>query len=205
MGIDYCCGGKRTLAAACAEGKIARRIGGAGFGGLRWPRRSRGSWRLDAHFDEPVDRPYRRGASWLSPRELPRLVGLIAKVLQAHGCATRLAQVQRIFAAFRDELEAHMMKEERILFPMIRQIEAAAGPVALHCGTVENPIGVMVAEHDNAGQALRRMRELTDDYTAPPEACNTYRAMLEGLHELEADMHRHVHEENNILFPKALR
>lgn len=74
-----------------------------------------------------------------------------------------------------------------------------------HCGTVNNPIRVMVAEHDDAGEALARMRTLTDDYTPPPDACNTFGALFDSLHQLERDMHQHVHTENNILFPKAAR
>ena len=89
-----------------------------------------------------------------------------------------------------------------ILFPLIKAMESGRR-AASHCGSVNNPIGVMEHEHDNAGRALDAMRKLTGDYTLPPDACNTYRALFHGLVELEADLHRHIHLENNILFPRA--
>jgi regulator of cell morphogenesis and NO signaling len=88
---------------------------------------------------------------------------------------------------------------------MIRQIEQADGPVALHCGSLANPIRMMEHEHDNAGAALAKFRTLTDDFTPPHWACNTFRARYDALDQLEADMHQHVHKENNVLFPKALQ
>ena len=97
-----------------------------------------------------------------------------------------------------------MMKEERILFPMVREIEASATAPLFHCGSLANPIRQMESEHEQAGSALARLRELTDGYTPPDWACNTYRAMLEALAGLERDMHHHVHKENNVLFPRAL-
>lgn len=118
-----------------------------------------------------------------------------------------LVPLNHTFAALRAELEAHLMKEEMVLFPMIRGLEAArqAGrrAPAAHCGSVNNPIGVMVHEHDSAGRALESMREATGNYTLPAGACNTYGALFQGLTELEADLHRHIHLENNILFPRA--
>jgi regulator of cell morphogenesis and NO signaling len=97
----------------------------------------------------------------------------------------------------------HMMKEEQMLFPMIRQLEAAASAPSFHCGRLRNPITVMEHEHDDAGQALARLRGLSNGYTPPADACNTFRAWIQGLAELESDLHEHIHEENNILFPRA--
>jgi regulator of cell morphogenesis and NO signaling len=97
----------------------------------------------------------------------------------------------------------HLLKEEKVLFPVIQRLEAAAEMPELHCGSVINAIRVMEHEHDDAGAALARLRALTDRYTPPGDACPTYRALLEGLAELEADLHRHIHEENNVLFPRA--
>ena len=100
------------------------------------------------------------------------------------------------------------MKEEQILFPYIRQIEAYAnrnGPKPeVHCGSVANPITQMEFEHDNAGNALVEMRKLTDNYARPEDACKTFDALYEGLAAMEADLHEHIHLENNILFPKAI-
>ena len=96
------------------------------------------------------------------------------------------------------------MKEEQILFPMIRQMELGASTAASHCGSVANPIRQMEAEHDQAGDALEKIQNLTDNYVPPDWACNTYRAMLDALSYLQKDMHQHVHKENNVLFPRAI-
>ena len=98
----------------------------------------------------------------------------------------------------------YMLKEEQILFPMIRQLEASQSVPAFHCGSVGNPIGQMELEHDQAGAALVQLRALTDGFNPPDWACNTYRAMLDALAGLEHDLHQHVHKENNILFPRAI-
>jgi regulator of cell morphogenesis and NO signaling len=98
----------------------------------------------------------------------------------------------------------HMAKEEQILFPIVRALESGAAGAASHCGSIANPIRVMEAEHDHAGGAVARLRELTDGFTAKPDDCNTHRALLAGLAQFEADLHRHVHKENNILFPRAI-
>ena len=137
--------------------------------------------------------------------ELPRLEFMVHKVTNRHGeHRPALVQMAQVFDAFKAELESHMMKEEQILFPLCRQLEHASGPQHFHCGSVQNPIRVMIQEHDDAGEALRRMRELTDDYSVPMDACGTYRALFDSLKQLEQDMHRHVHKENSILFPKAV-
>jgi regulator of cell morphogenesis and NO signaling len=115
-----------------------------------------------------------------------------------------LHQVKQAFAELRAELEPHMFKEERILFPAIRMLEQSESPPAFPFGAVANPIRMMELEHDHAGDALERIRTLTGDYRIPEGACNTYRAMLARLQTLEQDMHLHVHKENNILFPRAI-
>jgi regulator of cell morphogenesis and NO signaling len=97
-----------------------------------------------------------------------------------------------------------MMKEERILFPAIRQLAQSAARPGFPFGSVANPIRMMELEHDGAGDALAKIRELTNDYTTPADVCPTYRALIDGLAELERDMHEHVHKENSILFPKAI-
>ncbi len=126
-------------------------------------------------------------------------------MVEAHGeNHPELATVQEVFASLRAELEPHMFKEERVLFPAIRQLEQSADDPSFPFGTVANPIRMMEQEHDDAGYALSRLQTLTRDYRVPEVACNTYRAMLAGLRHLEEDMHRHVHKENSILFPKAI-
>ena len=107
----------------------------------------------------------------------------------------KLAFWDRLYLTIQAELKQHMMKEEQVLFPMIRQGQGARAG---------RPIAVMEHEHEAVGGGLRRMRELTDDYTVPDEACNTWRALWHGLEALEKDLHLHIHLENNILFPRAL-
>jgi regulator of cell morphogenesis and NO signaling len=95
------------------------------------------------------------------------------------------------------------MKEERVLFPLIRQLEAASTLPSVHCGSVNNPIRVMEHEHDTAGLALARMRKLTGGFRTPPDGCESYRTLMDGLAAVEADLHRHIHKENHVLFPGA--
>ncbi len=126
-------------------------------------------------------------------------------MVNAHGQRhPEVIPCRQVLSALTAELAAHMQKEEQILFPLIRQMEAGALEGPSHCGSVRNPITVMEHEHDSAGDALARMRELTGGFTPPNDACNTYRAWLDGLHQLEQDLHRHIHKENNILFPRAI-
>ena len=136
--------------------------------------------------------------------ELPRLRRLVDKVARAHGDAhPELIDVEATFNALADELEQHMPKEEQILFPACVALEeGAAGHFPF--GSVENPIGMMLHEHDEVAAGLARLRALTNAYEPPSSGCNSYRAMLDRLQTLETDTHQHVHEENNILFPRAV-
>lgn len=115
-----------------------------------------------------------------------------------------LTDVQRTYTELQADLEPHLAKEERVLFPMIRELAAADEPLAFHCGSLRNPISVMLAEHDRVGALLADLRERTDHYTAPSDACASYDALYVGLAELEADTHQHVHIENNLLFPAVV-
>jgi regulator of cell morphogenesis and NO signaling len=203
LGIDYCCGGKRTLDEACGEKgldpeavleELAREGGGPGRGERDWREAP-----LSALADHIV------GVHHAFLREnLPRLDALSAKVLEAHGERhPELEEVRRVFLGLQEEIALHMHKEEMVLFPMVRELETASFRPSFHCGSLRNPIGVMEAEHDSAGRALARLRELTGGYVAPADGCVTYGRLLEGLAELEEDLHRHIHEENSILFPRA--
>lgn len=204
FGIDYCCGGKKPLAEACDEKQLAIH---AVLTELAAADQQRGAEERDwskASLSELADAIERTHHAYLKT-ELPRLDFITAKVAAAHGANhPEMITVRQIFVNFKAELESHMAKEEQILFPLCRQFEDSNEPFAMHCGTVANPIRVMVAEHEDAGEALEQFRKLTNGYTAPPDACNTLRAMLDALQQLELDMHQHVHKENSILFPKAL-
>jgi len=202
--IDYCCGGKTPLADACAArgldpDAVLRRLESA---------EADGPETIDAAamgLAELADHIVATHHNYLR-EELPRLDFMTRKVAAVHGDAEpRLHEIRQVFVACRVELDAHTLKEEHVLFPMIRELEQANGPVAFHCGSLANPIRMMEHEHDNAGDALERFRELTDDYTPPDWACNTYRAMIDALAAFERDLHIHVHKENSILFPGAMR
>lgn len=203
-GIDYCCGGKKPLSLACAEkaldfDSVARDLANADAqpadpSEVDWTKASLTD--LADHIVE-THHEYLRQA-------LPRISALTGKVAEVHGGRRpELREVKYVYEGLRAELESHMMKEEQILFPMLRQLESSNGAPSFHCGTVQNPIRVMEHEHDSAGMALARMSTLTNGYTIPEDACGTYRAMLDALSELEQDLHIHIHKENEILFPRG--
>jgi regulator of cell morphogenesis and NO signaling len=136
--------------------------------------------------------------------ELPRLVAMAERVAGKHAWRdARLPEVYDCVAALAEEMLSHMHKEEAVLFPLVRQIDAGTLS-GFHCGSIANPIRQMEAEHESAGRVTARLRELTDGFQPDGEACNTHRALLAGLAEFESDLHRHVHKENNILFPRTL-
>jgi regulator of cell morphogenesis and NO signaling len=204
--IDYCCGGKKPLTQACSDRQlnpqdVLKQLQQASSEADRQPVAE--SW-VDAPLAALCDHIEQTHHAYLKT-ELPRLAGLVAKVVSAHGSKhPELAEVQRALAELQGELVPHMFKEEHILFPSIRRLEQSDGPLAFPFGTIANPIHRMEYEHKDAGNALEQIRTLTRDYCVPDGACNTYRAMLDGLHTLELDMHQHVHKENSILFPRAI-
>lgn len=206
LGIDYCCGGKLPLAEACSRKGLDAASVLATLSAME---------ELGAGDDEREPSPLTMTMTELCDhieathhaylrREMPRLDFMTNKVASRHGeHFPWLFELAEVYQGLQNELTAHMMKEEQILFPAIRDLEAGRPPQS-PCGAhLDGPIAVMEHEHDNAGRALERMRELSGDYTPQAEACNTFRAMLDALAELEADMHRHVHKENNVLFPRA--
>ena len=139
---------------------------------------------------------------------LPQLGSLLDKVVSKHADThPNLLELREVYTTMWNELLSHMMKEEVVLFPFIRLLDQAvqAGqPVPhFHCGSVAAPIHVMEDEHQSAGEALRRMRELTFGFRPPQDACDAYRILMAGLRELESDLHLHIHKENDILFPRA--
>jgi regulator of cell morphogenesis and NO signaling len=138
-------------------------------------------------------------------RELPRVDALLDKIVQVHGGRhAELTEVSRVFGALRADLEPHLVKEESLLFPMVRQLFAADQVPAFHCGSLTNPISVMLREHDQVGDLLAELHRLTDGYRVPEDGCATYTLCFEGLAAIEADTHLHVHKENNRLFPAVV-
>jgi regulator of cell morphogenesis and NO signaling len=194
--IDFCCGGGRPISEICeAKGletaaildEIETELSGADTSPARW---------IDAPLPELIDHivsTYHRALD----EELPRLEFMARKVLRVHGdkAPEVLPALVSTLLDLKAELEQHMIKEEEILFPMILSGQGS---------TASAPISVMEHEHESAGAALRRLRELTDDYRVPEGACNTWQALWHGLAALEEDMHQHIHLENNILFPRSL-
>lgn len=206
FGIDFCCGGRRSLAEACRTAAADPDAVIRALDAL--PPEQAGeddvtSWRLDRLIDYIVatHHTYLRSA-------LPTIARYLAKLVEVHGARRpELARVIAYFDQVRGDLEQHLLKEEQVLFPSVRDLvnNAAAGARSRSpFGTVENPIRMMEREHREAADGLRIVRELTNGYTAPADACTTYAVCMAELERFERDLHRHVHLENNVLFPKAV-
>jgi len=201
--IDYCCGGKKPLAEVCAQrGLDASTVltmleaidAGEGAAVVNADALSL------AELCEHIERSHH---DYLR-QELPRLDFMTRKVAGVHGAhEPRLMEIRELFDVFEPEMVHHMHDEENVVFPRLRAIETPEG-----AGVTPDELRGMFAqleeEHDGAGAALEKFRTLTDDFTPPEWACNTFRALYDALRQLESDMHQHVHKENNVLFPRAL-
>lgn len=198
--IDFCCQGGRTLREACAlKGISPVPVIEQLEAGLLEKEEPETNPALLPPM-ELIDHIVETHHAYLR-NELPRLDEMAARVARVHGGHTpSLVEVYEVFCGMAEELGSHMMKEEEILFPAIRAL-VQGGPSVM---PLDGPVACMLQEHDDAGSALARMRELTHGFSAPPEACNTYRALFAGLVELEDDLHRHIHLENSVLFPVAM-
>lgn len=195
-GIDFCCGGGRPLDEVCASKgldsaavveEIRKELENRSESAERWDEAPVVD--LVEHLMHAYHVPLRE--------ELPRLDAMARRVLEVHREKNPegLSELVSVFSALKADLEAHMQKEEDILFPMIRKGDGFMA---------DGPISVMEDEHDAVAGMLRRLRQLTDDYTVPAEACNTWNALWHGLAALESSLHMHIHLENNILFPRTL-
>jgi regulator of cell morphogenesis and NO signaling len=206
LGIDYCCGGGRRLdEAASASGlgwpEVAAQIGAALAGAADAPAQT--SW-ADTPLTDLMGHIVERYHGRLRDL-LPMLSQMGDKVINAHGDRhPEVREVASTFAALRNELEAHMMKEEHVLFPFIEQLESGLGHRHPMLGHISSPIAMMEKEHDSAGAALAALRTATSSYTAPPDGCTTFKGYYEQLAVLERELHEHIHLENNILFPRAV-
>jgi len=203
LGIDYCCGGDRPLEEACASANVAIDdvLRALEQGDTSAPSANR-DWNT-APLGELVDHIVNKHHAYVK-NEVPRLKTLIAKVVGVHGQNhPELEQVQVAFSELANELAGHLVKEEQILFPYVKQMAGGAGCGPSCFGTVRNPIRVMMMEHDDAGDKLREMRRITSDYSIPADACTSYATLFRALVEFEQDLHQHIHLENNILFPRA--
>jgi regulator of cell morphogenesis and NO signaling len=205
FGIDFCCGGRRSLAEACQTASADPDAVIRALQALPAERNydDVSEWPLDRLIDhiESVHHAYVRAA-------LPRIAGFLAKLVEVHDARhPELRLVASSFRRLRSELEQHMLKEEQVLFPYVRDLARQAGQLCMSrspFGTVQNPIRMMEREHREAGEEMQIIRSLTSNFLPPIDACTTYRVCLKELQEFEQDLHRHVHLENNVLFPKAI-
>ncbi|HVE60053.1 MAG TPA: iron-sulfur cluster repair di-iron protein [Pyrinomonadaceae bacterium] len=207
--IDFCCGGNRLFLEACkTAGADAESV-------LK---------EISVYLESPVETEL----DWVKTADLSKLIGyivekhhvytrdeiknlmpLMVKVAGKHGeHHTELYELERLFGVLCSDLAPHLLKEEQVLFPYIKELEnfkIKNGKVPVSCfGTVKNPVGMMLREHDTAGEILRSMREVSHDYRVPEGACPSYAALLTRLEAFEKDLHQHIHLENNVLFPKAV-
>ena len=207
-GLDYCCGGKQPFNQACAAKglkpeSIIEEIEQAQRSGA-----SERDWQT-APLDEIVKHIVGTHHAYLKV-ELPALSTRMDKVLAVHGSKDQatLSRLAEVLGSLRAELELHLQKEETILFPVLEQYgraETSGRPLPpVPFGSVANPIGVMESEREGAGSALGEIRKLTGNFEYPPYACGTVRALFDGLRALEADLHTHIHLENNVLFPRGI-
>ncbi len=210
-GIDFCCGGDKTLTEACEKAGVSvdtvlRDIEAAEK--LESARSEQGTNWMKESLNDLIGHIVSTHHNYVR-NEIPRLEKLLTKVPDKHGAKhPELFKVRDLFSALAAELTVHMMKEEQILFPYIARMEESVlagepAPPAMF-GRVENPVAMMMHEHDSAGDILRELRKVTNGYAAPEDACDGYRSTYKALDEFEADLHQHIHKENNILFPRAV-
>ena len=208
--IDYCCGGNRPLGEACASAGLDVMTVMEMLGEVGESSSSHVSARdfQNASLPELIEHILNTHHVF-TKSEMNRLEALTAKVMEAHGQNhAELLNVGKLFERLCADLKPHMFKEEQVLFPYILAMSQAASenqprPFAPF-GTVNNPVRMMMREHDIAGQILRELRAVTSDYKVPSDACISYQTLYQALENLEKDLHQHIHLENNLLFPKAL-
>jgi len=206
LGIDYCCGGGQTLRDACASANVSvDEVVGKLVASVKQSAASPAADWASANLTDLADYIVTKHHAFVR-QELPRLEQLLNKVAAKHGeTHPELIKIRSIFRSVNDELTSHLMKEEQILFPYIKELEAQKSSNRRPMfGSVRNPIHMMEIEHDSAGDAMKEMRDLSRNFAAPEEGCFSYKTLYQGLAEFEADLHQHIHLENNILFPGAI-
>ena len=207
-GLDFCCRGNKPVSQACEEKGLnqeeilteLRYLGNKAAGSVRHD-----EWGLDFMIDYIINTHHE-----YVRKMIPVLSAHTEKIATVHGIRhPELIEIAKKFSLVYKELKQHMFKEEQILFPYIKQMVKAAGSRAKfeapYFGSVTNPIKMMEVEHQNAGDELFGIRDLSNNYAVPEDACNTYRITMLELKEFEEDLHKHVHLENNILFPKSVK
>ena len=207
-GLDFCCGGKKTVKEACAEKgidvtKVEKELQEADKNPSARPL-PYNDWGLDFLSDYIVNTHH----SYIR-KTLPDIRGYALKVAQVHGAHhPELIPIRQLVEEVNKELSEHIVKEETVLFPFIKELvmakDRSQSPRAVQFGSVENPIHMMEAEHETAGRCMEEIRSLSNNYTLPGDACASYSLLFKMLNDFEEDLHIHVHLENNILFPKAI-
>lgn len=206
FGIDFCCGGRRSVVDACQSAQADPAAVEQALDALppvetatadddvtRWP--------VDRLIDhvETTHHAYVRSA-------LRPIGAHLTTLVDVHGARhPELRRIATVFDGLGRDLLQHMLKEERVLFPYVRELAATTTPVRPNLfGTIENPIRMMQREHQQAGDEMRVIRALTNDYVTSADGCTTYRVTFDELAQFDHDLQRHVHLENNVLFPKAI-
>ncbi len=206
-GLDFCCGGKQSLETACTKAGVPVSTVVEELQALqkdeeethdfsKWSATELIRFILDNHHA-------------FVEAQIPQIRPLLAKVVQVHGGRhPELAEVQQIWESMADHLVVHMKKEELMLFPYIQKLEKAAAegtvPDMPPFGSVRNPVHVMEAEHEEEGQRLKRLQQITNHFSPPADACNTFKAVYALLNDFIENLLMHIHLENNLLFPKAI-
>ena len=207
--IDFCCNGNRTIEEACNKkgidstmllDELNQVLGSKGGESIDYK-----SWPLDL-LAEYIEKKHHRYVE----EKIPVLRQFLDKLCRVHGERhPELFKINELFTASASELSSHMKKEELMLFPFVKKMVSAKlenGAVqSPQFGTVKNPIAMMMEEHDTEGERFREIAELTNNYNPPADACNTYKVTFAMLEEFEKDLHLHIHLENNILFPEAVK
>lgn len=206
--IDYCCGGSKTIAEACNEAGIeSEQL-------IKQLENIAGQFDPDTEYinslelDELCEYIVKRHHAYVRSN-IPFLQESIEKICQVHGTNhPELFEIRKLFNESAGQLTMHMQKEEIMLFPYIQKMVKEQTENALISrptyGTVSIPIGVMITEHEAEGERFDKIAELTENYSIPEDACTTYEVTINHLRDFENDLHRHIHLENNILFPKAI-
>lgn len=209
FGIDFCCGGKDPLEETCNKSgidanEVKKALKELDENSLQSTSPDYNNWELDFMVDYIVNthHTYVAGA-------LPQLDELTTKVASVHGDShPEVIKIGSLYNAIADELRMHMQKEENILFPYVKQMAVAKrnneSIQPSPFGTIANPINMMEMEHESAGGSMQSINELSNGFSTPEGACNTYEVLYAKLKEFEEDLHRHIHLENHILFPKAI-
>jgi regulator of cell morphogenesis and NO signaling len=205
--VDFCCGGNRPLAEAISEQKLnASEVLGqlnAAYANMQAASEQQDRDWQQAAYGEFIDHVVHTHHGYLH-RELPKIRELTTKILRVHGGNHReLAKVHKLFHLLKMDLEEHLIKEEEQLFPAIKAYEQQ--PSSAQLQNAAELIEELESEHTAAGDILKEMRQITDQYRVPDDGCPTYRLTYDKLQELEADLFQHIHLENNIMFPRILR